>query len=100
MVWTALCAGLAIFVILSRVAGGMRRVCPDIASGALRMIGASGMFALAIATVADGTLVASTVAAVCGAALTLDLLALWRRASVRISRAGHGSTVTPFQNAT
>ncbi len=98
MVWMALCGGLASFVILSRVARGMRRACPDIASGALRMIGASGMFALAIATVADGMLVASIVAAVCGAALTLDPRAVWRRASTRIARV-QAAKVTPFHNA-
>ncbi len=99
MVWIALCAGVVTFVSVSWTAGGMRRVCPDVASGALRVLGASGMFALVIATATEGALIAACVAFACGIALTLDPVAMWRRASTRIP-VGHSATVTPFQNAT
>lgn len=97
--WTALCAGVAAFVAVSRAAGGTRRAYSDAASAALRMTGASGMFALAIATATGGFLLAAGVALVCGIALTLDPLAVLRRVAARLPR-GQASTVTPFQNAT
>lgn len=99
MMWTALCAGAAIFASLSRAAGAMRRVCRDAGTAALRMLGASGMFALAIATATDGTVPAAVVATVCGTVLTVDPLAGWRRLAARLPRA-HTSTAPPFRNAT
>lgn len=99
MMWTALCAGAAIFVSLSRVAGAARRVSPDAAAAALRVLGASGMFALAIVTATAGTVPAAVVATACGTMLTVDPLAVTRRLVKRLPRA-HSSTVTPFQDAT
>ena len=99
MMWTALCAGAAIFAGLSCAAGAMRRVCPDAGAAALRVLGASGMFALAIAAAAGGMVLAAVVAGISGVALTLDLFVVWRRLIPRLPRA-HASTVTPFQNAT
>ena len=99
MMWTALCAGVVAFVAVSRVAGGARRVCSGAAPAALRLVGASGMFALAFATAAGGFLLAAGVSLVCGLVLTLDPLAAWRRIAARLPR-GQASTVTPFQNAT
>ena len=99
MMWTALCAGAAIFVSLSRVAGVTRRASPDAGTAALRVFGASGMFALAIVGATAGTVPAAVVATVCGTVLTIDPLAVTRRLARRLPRA-HSSTVTPFQNAT
>lgn len=98
MMWTALCAGVAIFGSLSWLAGAMRRACPDAGTAALRVLGASGMFALAIATAGDATVPAAVVATVCGTVLTIDPLVAWRRLSARLW--SHAPTVTPFQNAT
>ena len=97
MMWTALCAGAAIFVSLSRVAGVTRRASPDAGTAALRVMGASGMFALAIVTATAGTVPAAVVATVCGTVLTIGPLAVTRRLAKRLPRA-HSSTVTPFQN--
>jgi ABC-type Fe3+-siderophore transport system permease subunit len=99
MMWTALCAGAAIFVSLSCVAGVTRRASPDTGTAALKVLGASGMFALAIVTATAGTVGAAVVATVCGTVLTIDPLALTRRLAKRLPRAD-SSTVTPFQNAT
>jgi hypothetical protein len=99
MIWTALCAGAAVFVSLSRVAGGTRRASVDAGMAALRVLGASGMFALAIAAATVGRVPAAVVATVCGAVLTIDPLAVWRRLAARLSRAPN-STVRPFHNAT
>jgi hypothetical protein len=77
----------------------MRRVCPDAGAAALRMLGASGMFALALAAATDGTVPAAVVATVCGTVLTVDPPAVWRRLTARLPRA-HTATETPFQNAT
>ena len=99
MMWIALCAGAALFASISRAAGAARRSCPDAGSAALRALGASGMFALAIATALDGAMLAMGLAAGCAVVLTLDLPAAWRRLTARLPRA-HATTVTPFQNAT
>ena len=97
--WIALCAGAASFGVLSRTAGRHRRVSPDLASAALRIAGASGMFGLAIVTGAGGAFAAAVVATVCGAVLTVDARAVRASMSARIGRV-QASTVTPFQNAT
>lgn len=99
MMWIALCAGAALFVSISRGAGTARRSCPDAGSAGLRALGASGMFALAIAAALDGAMLAMGLAAGCAVVLTLDPLAVWRRLTTRLPRA-HAATVTPFQNAT
>jgi hypothetical protein len=99
MMWTALCAGAAIFMSLSYAAGGTRRASPDAGTAALRVVGASGMFALAIATATAGTVWAAVVATACGAVLTIDPLAVWRRLAAHLPGA-HTSTVTPFHNVT
>ena len=97
--WIALCAGAVGFGVVSRAAGRNRRVSPDVASAALRIVGASGMFALAIVTGTSGAVPAAIVATLCGAVLTVDVRAVWVRMSARIGRV-QASTVTPFQNAT
>jgi len=99
MMWTALCAGAAIFVSLSRVAGVTRRASHDAGTAALRALGASGMFALAIATATVGTVPAAVVATICGTVLTIDPSALLRRLAAHLPR-DRTSTVTPSQNAT
>lgn len=99
MMWTALCAGTAIFVSLSSVAGAMRRASRDAGTAALRVLGASGMFALAIVTATAGRVPAAVVATVCGTVLTIDPPAVTRRLAKRLPRA-HSSTATPSRNAT
>jgi hypothetical protein len=99
MMWIALCAGTVTFVLLSRLVGQRRRVCADPAEAVLRVVGASGMFALAFAGGRQAAYVAALVAACCGVALTCNLSAAWHRVTARSAR-NHASTVTPFQKAT
>ncbi len=99
MVWTALCVGVVAFVIVSRVAGRMRRTSTDLATHALRTLGASGMFGLTAVTAAAGSFVASAVAVAAAVALTVDLTAIRRRLVPGLAER-HAATATPFQNAT
>lgn len=98
MVWMALIAGAATFASLSAAAGAARRRCSDIGTAALRSLGASGMFALAVVSAGDGAWPAATVAALCGVTLTCDVRAVLARLLARVR--SQSATVTPFQNAT
>lgn len=99
MIWTAVCGGVVLYVVIARLAGRMRRAGDDLATDALWVMGASGIFAIGIAAAIGGQLIPTAGAAGVGLVLTVDPKLAWTRASARLRRP-HGSTVTPFQNAT
>jgi hypothetical protein len=99
IIWTALCGGATLYVVLARLIGGLRRTGDDFATASLWAMGASGMFAMGITAADLGRLVPAVVSAAVGVVLTVDLPPLWMRLSAHLPR-GHASTVTPFQNAT
>lgn len=99
MPWIALVVGVAWFVALTCVVGRARRCPRDMASAALRVAGASGMFAMTTLAIGAGSLAGAVASAACGVALTVDLRAVWVRLTARLRRA-QSAMVTPFQNAT
>lgn len=99
MIWTALCGGVVLYALVARLAGGMRRSSDDLATAALWVMGASGIFAIGIAAAVGGQLIPTFGAAGAGLALSVDPKQGWTRVTAHLRRA-QGSTVTPFQNAT